>query len=98
MWIKEITDAVHTIHERYGVVMSVDMANSSLILFRMSKGHFRKMEGFKFDEILKLNQEEALQLEQHLIKIAEEIVDAYDSTNKSKAWNETLQDIGVREG
>lgn len=97
MWIKEITNAVHTIHERYGVVMSMDMANSSIILFCMSKGTFRKMEGFKIEEILTLNPEEALQLEQRLIKSAEKIADAYDSTNKSKAWNETLQEIGVRE-
>lgn len=98
MWIKEITDAVHTIHERYGVVMSVDMANSSIILLCMSKGPFRKMEGFKIEEILTLTPEEALQIEQRLIKNAEKIADAYDSTSKSKAWDETLQEIGVREG
>ena len=33
-----------------------------------------------------------------LEEMAEKVADAYDSTNKSKAWNETLQDIGVREG
>lgn len=98
MWIKGLTEAMISMLHRFGVHMVIESVSGDGIVFRLRKGHFKKMVGFPFEDVMMANDKYIEHMLETLEHNAKEIADAYDCTNKSKAWNETLQDIGVREG
>lgn len=100
MWIKDMTDYLTGMKIKYGVTVEISVSESKydpFLTFTVSKGQFHARQSMMLETIHAMGDQTSF-FEGVLEEMAEKVVDAYDSTNKSKAWNETLQDIGVREG
>lgn len=99
MWIKDMTDYLTGMKIKYGVTVEIKVSESEydpFLTFTVSKGMFHKRQSLMLETVYAMGDQTSL-FEGVLEEMAEEVVDAYDATDKSKAWNETLQDIGVRE-
>lgn len=98
MWIKGLRRCFLELQKKYGVDVTVRTAvYYDCIEFMVSREYFRVTKIWDAETIGKLAEVDGI-IETVLEDMAKQVADAYESTNKSKAWDETLQEIGVREG
>lgn len=98
MWVKKLMSCLLGLQKKYEVEIIVRTScYSDCLEFIASKGYFRVAKIWDGETIRAMAEVDGL-FETALEDIAKQVADAYDSTDKSKAWDETLQEIGVREG
>lgn len=98
MWVKKLMSCLLVLQKKYGVDVTVRTAcHYDCIEFMVSREYFRVTKIWDAETIGKWAEIDGL-IETVLEDMAKQVADAYESTNKSKAWDETLQEIGVREG
>ena len=98
MWIRKLMRCLLGLQKKYEVEVIVRTScYSDCLEFIASKGYFRVAKIWDAETIREWAEIDGL-FEAALEDIAKQAADAYDSTDKSKAWDETLQEIGVREG
>lgn len=98
MWVKGVVNCILGLQMKYGVGVAFSTSQyDDFLMFKVTKGDFQIKNMLSLETVYAMGESDKF-FEDTLEYMAKQVADAYESTSKSKAWNETLQEIGVREG